>query len=522
MAASLLWLTVAGMNTCHGGLIVNPTFTNSAGQSWDSVRRGVVNQAISNWTSTLAGIDDGAGGTQSVTIDLTFAFDSVPYLSYGDYDFSAAPAGSSLRPWDATTDITIYFTVDSFLGSTLWWDPTPGDGGADVPGGRWDALSVAHHEIGHALGFVQLFVDDYQLATESSPWESKIVGNVFEPGGLNVAMRPGDPGHVLDNSLVMGTVLQRGARLGVSYTEIAMLSSAYGYTTVPEPSSLAVFMGIAVCLGGVQRRLSVGKQALRNRCISVGTVVTLLCVICSHAQGGVITAVADTHLSTHPSLGGPGQNHGNDDRMFLIGPVTVYQASPLIRFELSSLAGTTLSSDVSLQLDVVGTHSGLESHSAVHVYEVLVPWDESTVNWNNFGANPGLQLGQDYSSVPLDTLSPLTLNVGDVATFTIPVAKVQSWIDNPSTNFGVILVSSETNFNRDIHFGVREFGQAARLSSPQFVSAASVPEPASLLVFGLGALGMFVVGRKNRRAAVASSVNRGGMRSVSAAAGFDF
>jgi hypothetical protein len=227
-----------------------------------------------------------------------------------------------------------------------------------------------------------------------------------------------------------------------------------------------------------------------SQCAALATMF----LVCADAQCGVITVSADTYISPHSGLGGANQNHGSDDRMFLIGPVAAFQASPLIRFDLSAFAGTTLTNDLNLELDVVGTHSGQEMQSTVRVHQVLVPWDESTVTWNNFGSVAGLQPGIDFALNPLDTVAPLILDIGDTAEFTIPFSAVQAWIDNPASNFGLILVSSETDFNRDIHFGVREFGQAARLSSQQF--SAPVPEPSSAFIF---ALGMGIAGLGVRR-----------------------
>ena len=125
-----------------------------------------------------------------------------------------------------------------------------------------------------------------------------------------------------------------------------------------------------------------------------------------------------------------------------------------------------------------------------------MPWSESTVTWNSFGATAGLQPGIDLEVAPLDTIAPLTLDVGNTANFSLPFSIVQSWIDTPAANFGLILVSSETAFSRDIHFGVREFGQAARLSSAQF--SAPVPEPSTALVFTAGLCIAGLGGRRKR------------------------
>ncbi|MFN3191995.1 MAG: PEP-CTERM sorting domain-containing protein [Aureliella sp.] len=240
-------------------VILNPTYVDSAAGSWNATRIAVFDQAISDWQSIFSGVDDGMGGTMSVTIDFTATFSNVANGYLGQWEGSGSfSSGTDIRPWSPGVSHTIRMNNFYDTGAnTLWYDPTPSDDGSDKAFADWDALTVARHEIGHLLGFTGFFVDDFNTGSESSPWTALIDGsNVFDPGGLNVAMEPGDPAHVLDDGLLMDVALSNAeGRIAISATESQMLALAYGYqlNAVPEPSALAV-VGCLATFAFVRRR----------------------------------------------------------------------------------------------------------------------------------------------------------------------------------------------------------------------------------------------------------------------------
>jgi hypothetical protein len=72
------------------------------------------------------------------------------------------------------------------------------------------------------------------------------------------------------------------------------------------------------------------------------------------------------------------------------------------------------------------------------VREVLVDWDESSVTWNNFGGDAGVQpdeRGVLVASAPLST-GPSVMNV---------TASLESWVDDPSANRGWIFLPTATD-----------------------------------------------------------------------------
>ncbi|MBC7852636.1 MAG: DNRLRE domain-containing protein [Pirellulaceae bacterium] len=246
------------------------------------------------------------------------------------------------------------------------------------------------------------------------------------------------------------------------------------------------------------------KTAAQVTSFALILIISLM-VPSSRVNAAIITAASDTYISSHPGLGGSSTNHGTDDLLALIGPAggsAFFQASPLFRFDLSSFGGSVLTSDVELNLNVSATfNSGPESHIIVGIYEVLIDWDELTVTLDNFGSDAGLQPGTDFGLAALDLISPFTVSPGDTASFMIPFAKVQSWIDSPSSNHGLILISEENNFNKGINFGVRELGLGPTMTSDELILAGqgTVPEPASLAIWGgIGIAGLFAGWRRKR------------------------
>ena len=213
-------------------LEINPTFTNGGGETWDSTRQGVINQAIADWELSIF-------DTQSV--DVTFKFSHTGTSSYlGLWGGSiSASVGTDIYPWTSGVSHTIYFNADLFYTTNyLWWDPTPGTSD-DQPFAAYDALSVARHEMGHMMGFTDdFYVDDFFGDGEHDRWTDQIVGTTFDPGGLNVAMASsGDLGHVADSvpaidSDLMATATFNSIRRDISQMDRDMLALAHGYSVL--------------------------------------------------------------------------------------------------------------------------------------------------------------------------------------------------------------------------------------------------------------------------------------------------
>jgi hypothetical protein len=205
--------------------------------------------------------------------------------------------------------------------------------------------------------------------------------------------------------------------------------------------------------------------------------VSALCLVLLpwvSASAATIAASADTYIAEHTVLGGKGSIHGTDPTLYEIGAST-FRAFPLVRFDLSGFAGETVTGSAALSLNVTGIHpSAAQATQHLEARQVLVSWEEATLSWNSFG--PGPISGTNVSPTALDPHT-VTVKAGDVVTFSLPAAVVQTWIDSPSTNYGLLLYSTTNVTIKDIHFASKENTTA---SGPElsFDTDAISPAPA--------------------------------------------
>lgn len=138
----------------------------------------------------------------------------------------------------------------------------------------------------------------------------------------------------------------------------------------------------------------------------------------------------------------------------------------LVRFDLSSVTGTL----VSAKLRLTTTNQALSTGS-VQIMGVLEAWEEGTqtgftgtanyalrqgtVAWTVVGCGPGSRDG-----VAMAELQPFTMNTPYEVT--LPVQRVQAWLDDPSSNHGLVLVPVGTG-SGTVAFSSRESGTAPEL-----------------------------------------------------------
>ncbi len=197
----------------------------------------------------------------------------------------------------------------------------------------------------------------------------------------------------------------------------------------------------------------------------------------------------------------------------------------LIRFDLSSIPANAIITDVELTMTVVRVPPG-DQHagpiiSDFNLYKMLVPWTEGTsgtnsgsiaqvgeTTWDELGAGgvaawgaPGGQVGTDFENNP-STTAGVGTTVGPIVWGTTPqfVADVQSWLDDPSQNFGFISISDqESSPGSARRMASRE---SAGSSAPTLtVTYTLVPEPGTAVLSVVGIVGLSGRRLRARRAA---------------------
>ena len=196
---------------------------------------------------------------------------------------------------------------------------------------------------------------------------------------------------------------------------------------------------------------------------------------------------ADTYITEHASLGGSDSNHAGDALLFSIRGTGSFMSFPLIRFDLTPLAGMIVTGPATLQL-FTDTGFPQDSPRLESVHQVLISYNASTVTFNNFSPlGPGVHFGSDVGAA-LDTQS-FILNSANPArdiTWIIPAAVLQQWIDDPASDNGLLMNNQITTNAFDVTFNSVE-----NINPPILTfQTQAIPEPSTLALLAVGAVGL--------------------------------
>lgn len=161
----------------------------------------------------------------------------------------------------------------------------------------------------------------------------------------------------------------------------------------------------------------------------------------SGAAGATVNCflpMADTTITADDPTGNYGA--APDCQVDALNP----EKSCLLKWDLSSIPTTHTVTSVFAQVFV--TDADVNPR---HVKELLQPWVESEATWErrkvgtNWGA-PGAKAATDRGSASPFTFSTSS-GVQDLTVTPTGLARVQSWVNTPSTNNGVIIWSDDTH-----------------------------------------------------------------------------
>ena len=193
----------------------------------------------------------------------------------------------------------------------------------------------------------------------------------------------------------------------------------------------------------------------------------------------------------------------------------------MFRFDTAAIPAGAVISEVQVQLYVTrrpdpDQHGG-PVDSDFSLYRMFVSWGEGSgsnatgsvalpgaATWNerHFGstawATPGGQIGTDFADTPSATTFIGNVGPYSWATTSELVDDVRSWVANPASNFGFMIISqSEGMPGSGRRFGSTE-QPAGTIPPPQLVVTYTlVPEPSSLLLVLGGCMGFITLRRRD-------------------------
>jgi hypothetical protein len=129
-------------------------------------------------------------------------------------------------------------------------------------------------------------------------------------------------------------------------------------------------------------------------------------------------------------------NYGNEQEFDVDGDPDV---ATLLRWEVSAIPAGSIVVAAAIEFNVTGS-----TKSNYEVYALQRAWDEVSATWQraltgqNWGT-AGATGGADRSSTVLGTLGPASTGTQRIQLNAAGIAAVQAWINNRSSNFGIIL-----------------------------------------------------------------------------------
>ena len=244
----------------------------------------------------------------------------------------------------------------------------------------------------------------------------------------------------------------------------------------------------------------------------------------SNAYVSNYAGTSDTSFDSANDVNG-GYNNGNNggaNYIYANQTTTWEERRALIGFDLSSLTGQGLTVN-STTLKLASMAGASPDNVNVSFYpvaaanagwvqgtngSVVFPANAGESTWNhkihpntNWAGSPGLSTpGTDYINTPAATgvYNPTTTD-GTIISFALTPSVVQSWIDTPANNAGLLLLTDNDSTNGYYRFAQYYSSEAtANLRPVLELEVTAVPEPASL---GLLAVGGLLMSRRRGRTA---------------------
>ncbi|MFH1691671.1 MAG: DNRLRE domain-containing protein [Candidatus Omnitrophota bacterium] len=166
-----------------------------------------------------------------------------------------------------------------------------------------------------------------------------------------------------------------------------------------------------------------------------------------------------------------------------------FQGRGLLRFDLpSELAGKDIQSAT---LSLYAYDTAYNGDNVIYIDRATSSWEESPAG-TLFTPPSYDTLYQSSSVISLSSYSWVDFNITDMVNF---------WVSNSDNNYGMVLVTDDTNYNKSVY----SYAFSSDYSNPSWrpklsieYSSSVAPEPASFILFGIGAITAIVSKRKKQ------------------------
>ncbi len=156
----------------------------------------------------------------------------------------------------------------------------------------------------------------------------------------------------------------------------------------------------------------------------------------------------------------PGVNFGGASSLMMDGPALTGLIGTVMRWDISSIPFGSLVQKATITLNVTNGTADL-----YEIYAVKRNWSESEATWNQFRSGSPWQTAggtgeNDIDPTVLGTVTAAAIGSLKIDLNAAGIAVVQSWINNPETNFG-FLIQDYAGSTDQIQFSSSEFATAA-------------------------------------------------------------